>query len=180
MGVTLILTRDASSAFGEGHDVPRQRHRRLLRRAQERPRACKPLTLTQRAQWQNGLPARRPPAPPRTLHALADARLTRRAPPRAPGPVLRPSGARAHAVAMLTHRGQRFLPGLTTGGARPPTPQRPQDGVTPPPAHRAAPHATSRSAPGPWTCPPPRRLPGRPREAPARRPAPPGPLGGRR
>jgi hypothetical protein len=91
MGVTLILTLDPSSAFAEGNDFPRQRHRPFIRRDQERPGAFKPLTLTQRAKCQNGLPASHPPAHPRTLQALAHSRLTRCFHhPRANGQVLRP------------------------------------------------------------------------------------------
>src|SRR5215467_1371603 len=77
LGVTLILTLDPSSAFGEGNDFPRQCHRPFIHLAQARPSAVKALTLTQRATCQNGLPASRPPAHPRTLQALAAERFTR-------------------------------------------------------------------------------------------------------
>ena len=71
---------NVTHTLAEGNDFPGQRHRPFVRLSEQRPGACKPLTLTPRAKRQNRLSARHPPAHPRTLQALAHCALSHKSP----------------------------------------------------------------------------------------------------
>src|SRR5215472_12088415 len=123
LGVPLILTIDPLSALAEGHDFPRQRYRPFVRLSAQGPSAYKPRTLTPRPQRQHRLSAFHPPAPSRTLQALAHQRFTCGFDDaRSNRYVMRPEGCIAHPGALRTTRRERLMNRLTTGIARAPAP----------------------------------------------------------